>query len=333
MNRITLCRVNYLAMLLAGGLLVGSSALAMDIQLASSYSDANFHTKNLQLFASDVSTATAGKVLIKVSPNGTLLAPGKIFAGVREGKAQAGEVIMSSLSVQHPVFGMDALPFIVSSYGEALRMWDASRVVVEKTLAGQGLQLLYAVPWPPQNLYAAKPLTSAMNFKGARMRVYNPATKRIAELSGAVPATIESVNLEKAIAAQSLDLMITSSATGVDTKAWTGLGYYYRVNAWIPKNVVFMNAAAFNQLDGESRKQLLAAARAAEVRGWKMSEDSNTEAESQLAKNNIKIAPIDPYMRIYLDRMGEGLTREWLHQADKEESLILLKYVTERPVR
>ncbi|MEC5216028.1 TRAP-type C4-dicarboxylate transport system substrate-binding protein [Actimicrobium sp. GrIS 1.19] len=314
-------------------LVSGQAACATEIRLASAYSATNFHTRNLQLFAEDVARASNQAVQLKIFPNGSLHAPGEIFAAVREGKVQAGEVIMSSLSKQHPLFGLDALPFIVSGYGDARRMWEVSRAEIEKIMVAQGLQLLYAAPWPPQNLYSVKALGTQFDFKSARMRVYNPATRRIAELSGAIPVTVESNDLERAIASRSLDLMITSGATGVDANAWTGLGHYYQANAWIPKNVVFMNAAVFNQLDTQVRKMILDAAHAAEGRGWTMSEQSNQIAEQQLARNNVKVAPIDPYMRIYLDRLGERLTREWMRQAGKESSQILLQYIIERSGR
>jgi TRAP-type C4-dicarboxylate transport system substrate-binding protein len=314
-------------------MVLAQSACAIEIRLASAYSATNFHTRNLQLFAEDLSRESNQAVQLKIFPNGSLLAPGEIFTAVRDGKVQAGEVIMSSLSKQHPLFGLDALPFIVSGYGDARRMWEVSRAEIEKIMVAQGLQLLYAAPWPPQNLYSAKALGMQFDFKSTRMRVYNPATSRIAELSGAIPVTVESNDLERAIAARSLDLMITSGATGVDAKAWTGLSHYYQANAWIPKNVVFMNATVFNQLDPQVRKMILDAAHAAEIRGWTMSEQSNQVAEQQLARNNVKVAPIDPYMRIYLDRLGERVTREWMRQAGKEPSQILLQYIIERSGR
>jgi TRAP-type C4-dicarboxylate transport system substrate-binding protein len=53
---------------------------------------------------------------------------------------------MSSLEKEELLFGLDSLPFIVSGYDDAKRMWQASRPAVEKALEKRGLSVLYAVP-------------------------------------------------------------------------------------------------------------------------------------------------------------------------------------------
>jgi TRAP-type C4-dicarboxylate transport system substrate-binding protein len=212
-------------------------------------------------------------------------------------------------------------------------MWKVSRPAIEQAFSARGLQLLYAVPWPPQNLYARQPVNGILDFKGQRMRTYNPATERIAELTGARPARIEVVDLEQAIADGRLDLMLTSSWTGVETKAWSGMQHYYKVNAWIPKNAVFISRKVFDRLDSATQKVLLDAARAAEERGWTMSRESDMQYEAQLAAHHVAVSNIDPFMRRYLDRIGENLAREWLKQAGTEELKVLLQYTSERSQR
>lgn len=309
------------------------AATSVDIDIATAYGGDNFHTQNIQQFADDVKKLTGGNVNFKIYPSGTLLKPTEIFSGVRSGKAGGGEVIMSSLSKENVMFGLDSIPFIVSGYDDARRMWETSRPAVEKLLGQYGLQLLYAVPWPPQNLYAKREINTMKDFKGLSMRSYSPATERIAELIGAKPVTIQAVDLSKAIYDERLDLMITSSSTGVDTKAWSALKHYYKVTAWIPKNIVFIDQKQYSSLDKENRKKVGDAARMAEERGWRMSQDSDLRAESQLAANKINVSTIDFIIRSYLDRLGETLAREWLKKAGNDELSVLLKYTTERSTR
>lgn len=301
-----------------------------DIKIATAYAADNFQTKNLQQFANDVSVATKGAVTLKIFSAGSLLAPKDIFSGTRTGKADGGEVMMSSLAKEDAIFGMDALPFIVSSYDDARHMWDASRGTVAKALDARGLQLLYAVPWPPQNVYTNRPMTTTQDFRGQRLRTYNPATERIADLLGAKPVRIEVVDLARSIADDKFDLMFTSSWTGVETKAWSKMRYYYRAGAWFPKNVVFINKQVFEALQPAQKKALLEQASVAETRGWKMSQDSDAGYETQLAANNVTVSNIDPFIRHGLDRLGETLAREWLKQAGRDEWQVLLKYTTER---
>jgi TRAP-type transport system periplasmic protein len=306
---------------------------ASHIQVATGYSLENFQTRNLQQYADDVAKLTNGELRLTIHPAGTLIKPAEICNGVRDGKADAGEVILSSLAKESPLFGMDALPFIVSNYDDAWRMWEVSRPAIEQALSQRGLQLLYSVPWPPQNLFSRNPINTMQDFKGRRMRNYNPATERISELIGSQPVTIQAVDLSSAIADGKLDLMLTSSLTGVESKAWSKLQYYYKVNAWIPKNVVFIKKTVFDKFNTDTQKKLLEAARLAEKRGWNLSRDSDQDYENQLVVNKVRVSAVDPLIRTSLDRVGETLAREWLKRAGSEELKLLLKYTTERSMK
>lgn len=311
------------------------SAQTVHLKLATAYSADNFQTQNIMQFADDVKRATAGQIQIDVHPAGELLKPAAIFDGVKTGDvAQAGEVIMSSLSKEHVVFGLDTLPFFVNDYEDAKRLWRLSRPQVEKALDQRGLVALYAVPWPPQNLYANRPISTPQDFKGLRMRDYNAATERIAQIVGATAVKIEVLDLASAIADKKVDLMLTSSWTGGDAKAWTGMKYYYKVNAWIPKNIVFINKAVFNKLSADAQQKIIAAAQQAEQRGWQLCRAKDSEFEAQLAAHNMQIGGLDPFVRNFLDGAGEKVAHEYLkngHAEDAQElSQILVQYTLER---
>ena len=64
-------------------------------------------------------------------------------------------------------------------------------------------------------------------------------------LLGAVPVDVPMVQVGQALAEGRMDAMITSAVTGVENKVWGGLKHYYELNAWFPKNIVFVNAKAF----------------------------------------------------------------------------------------
>jgi hypothetical protein len=98
------------------------------------------------------------------------------------------------------IFGADGLPFLADSYDEAAKLYKAQKPLLEKKLGEQGMMLLYAVPWPPQGIYAKKPINSAADLKGVKWRAYSPATARIAELVGAQPVTVQAAELSQAMA-------------------------------------------------------------------------------------------------------------------------------------
>ena len=62
------------------------------------------------------------------------------------------------------------------------------------------------------------------------------------------------VDVDKALARGDIDSMVTSALTGVENKVWGRIRYYYEVNAWLPKNMVFVQTEAFEQLPSATRQ-------------------------------------------------------------------------------
>ena len=128
-------------------------------------------------------------------------------------------------------------------------------------------------------------------MQGLSWRVYNAGTERIAQIVGAYPVTIQAADLPQALATGLINAFMTSSATGYDTKAWETMTYFYDTQAWLPKNVTFVNKAAFDRLDKPTQDSLLKVAAAAEARGWWRSQDKTKWYGEQLAARGMKVLP------------------------------------------
>ncbi len=205
------------------------------------YGDNNFHTLNHVEFGKQLERATNGEITIKVHPSGSLFKHGEIKNAIRSGQAPIGEFLLSRLSNESPVFGMDSVPFLANSYADAKKLWDIQRPAVEKLLESQGLKVMYAVPWPPQGLYAKRSIEKLDDISGLKFRAYNAATERLAQLAKAVPTQVEVADLAQAFSTGRVDAMVTSPSTGYNNKAWDYLSNYYDVQAWLPKNIVVVN--------------------------------------------------------------------------------------------
>ena len=299
-------------------------------KLATGYRAESFHTRNLVQFAQDVERASAGALRIEVHAHNALFKLNEIPQAVQEGKAQAGETIMTNLVRDIPIAGADAVPFVVRSYADARRMWDVERPLIESHMASKGLKALYAVPWPPQGLFSINPVRSSADFKGTRMRTYNPGTVRIAELLGATPVDVPMVEVNQALSAGKLDSMITSALTGVENQVWGQIKQYYGINAWFPKNIVFVNQQAFEALPAPTRQAVTKAAAEAETRGWAMSAAVAEESVAELQRKGIKVdrAPAD--FDAELKRLGERFSREWVRSVGSEANQIFIPYYTQR---
>jgi TRAP-type C4-dicarboxylate transport system substrate-binding protein len=291
--------------------------------LPAAYPANNFHTENLAKFAEDVDKATGGKLKITVHANASLFKAPEIKRAVQGGQAQMGEVLLVNFQNEWQPFGIDGLPFLADSYDESMKLYKASKPALEKKLAEQGIMLLYTVPWPPQGIYVKKPINSAADLKGVKWRAYSPSTARIAELVGAQPVTVQAAELSQAMATGVIESYMSSGSTGYDTKTYEHIKYWYDTQAWLPKNAVLINKAAFDALDKPTQAAVLKAGADAETRGWALSQQKNGEYIDLLKKNGMTILPPSPQLKADMKKVGDTMLKEWLEKAGPEGQAVV----------
>jgi len=287
------------------------------------YSDTVFHTKNIHKFATEVKQLTNGQLNIQVHSGASLYKHPEIKRAVRSGQVPIGEVLISLLGNENPLFQVDSLPLLATSYDQARQLWQVSRPEIEALLDKQGLKLLYAVPWPPQGLYTKKPINVVEDMEGAKIRVYNALLSRLVELLGGNPSTVQSPEIPQAFSTGLINAMITSPSTGVSSQCWDFVSHYYDIQAWIPKNMVFVNKRAFDRLSPDTQNALLSTARHAEERGWEMSEQETAEKTRTLSSNGMFVLKPTPEFQISLDEIKTQMSVEWEATAGKSGAAIL----------
>jgi TRAP-type C4-dicarboxylate transport system substrate-binding protein len=314
--------------LAAGALALGALPVSAQTKwnLPSAYPNDNPHVENLNAFAKDVSDATGGKLQIAVHGGASLFKGPEIKRAVATGQAQAGEVLISILENENPIYGIDVVPFLATSFPEEMKLWKASRPAIEKHLAAQGIMVLFGVPWGPQGIYSKKELNTIEDMKGLKWRAYNVGTARIGEMVGAQAVTVQAAELPQALATGVVNSFMSSGATGYDSKVWETLTYFYDTRAWIPKNVTFMNKAAFDALDKPTQEAVLKAAKVAEERGWKMWENKTEWYHEEIAKKGMKVLKPSKALEDGFKKIGEQLTADWLKKAGAEGQQVVDAY-------
>jgi hypothetical protein len=122
------------ALLFCMSLLAGAACAQAQVKwdLPSGYATNTFQVQNLQTFAEGVDKATAGKLKITVHPNASLFKANEIKRAVQSLQVPAGEFILSGASNEAPVFGVDSIPFLATSYADSKRLDDASRPLLSR---------------------------------------------------------------------------------------------------------------------------------------------------------------------------------------------------------
>jgi TRAP-type C4-dicarboxylate transport system substrate-binding protein len=291
--------------------------------LPSGYGTNTFQVQNLQWFADEVAKASQGKLKITLHPSASLFKANEIKRAVQTGQTQAGEFILSGASNENALFGVDSVPFLATSYAEAKKLDEISRPYLEKLLASQGMKLLYTVAWPPQGLYSLKPVASMSDLKATKMRAYNPATTRIAEYVGAQPVTIQLAELPQGLATGTVQNFLTSSASGIDSKLYEHVKFFYDVNAWLPRNAVVVNQKAFDALDKATQDAVTKVAAEAGPRGWKISEQKDAEYLKELAAKGMTVDTSSDALKRELKLIGGRMSTEWMKSAGDDGKAII----------
>jgi TRAP-type C4-dicarboxylate transport system substrate-binding protein len=294
--------------------------------LATGYAPGNFHTENLEVFAKNVETATQGKLKIVVHSAASLFKLPEIKRAVQGGQAQAGEILLVAHENESPLFGLDGIPFLATSYAEAKKLQDIQVPALDKYLAAQGIKILYTVPWQPQGIFSKKPIASVADMKGMKWRSYSPSTAKMAELMAMQPVTIQAAELSQALATGIIETYISSSATGIDSKTYESLKYFYEAQAWLPKNAVIVSIKAFNALDKAEQEAVLKAAAQAQERGWKISEEKETAFKQTLKERGMTIEMPTPAFAADLKKVGDVLLAEWEKKAGAEGATLINAY-------
>ena len=291
--------------------------------MATPYPDATFHTQNIIEFAKDVNEASGGELSITVHSGGSLFKHADIKRSVQRGLIPIGETLISLLANENPIYTVDAIPFLATSYEGAKKLWEVSRPGIEAALAEDGLKVLYAVPWPAQGLYTADEVNSVADLEGVKFRAYNATTSELASLTGMVATQVEVPEIPTAFATGIVEAMITSPSTGANSKAWDFVSNFYDVQAWLPKNMVVVSESAFDGLSADVQAAVLEAAAKAETRGWEMSMAEAEAKKKILAENGMNVAAPSAELKDGLAEAGDKMVAGWLEKTGDEGKAIV----------
>jgi TRAP-type C4-dicarboxylate transport system substrate-binding protein len=301
-----------------------ASAEKWDMPMA--YAATNFHSEVGANFAQCVTDGTGGELEIVTHPSGSLFAGNEIKRAVQTGQANIGERLLSAHENENPLYGIDSIPFLVSSFDEHEKLWAIAEPAVAGALADDNLHYLYSVPWPPQGIYTKTDINSVEDLQGIKFRSYSTATARMAELTGMIPVQVEAAELSQALATGVAESFISSGATGYDRKVWEQLTNFYEVDAWLPRNAVFVNMDAWNGLDDETKAVMDDCAAKASAEGLERSKEYTQFTLDGLRENGMKVARASDQLMEGLRAVGATMTEEWLEKAGPEGVAIIEEY-------
>lgn len=307
--------------------LAAGAAVAETWDMPMAYAATNFHSEVGANFAQCVTEGTGGELEIVTHPSGSLFGGAEIKRAVQTGQANIGERLLSAHQNENPLYGVDSIPFLVGSFDEHEKLWEIAEPAITEALHEDNLHYLYSVPWPPQGLYFRDPVEKMEDMQGVKFRSYSTATARLAELTGMLPVQIEAAEISQAFATGVADSMISSGATGYDRKVWEHLNHFYVVDAWLPRNAVFVNMDAWNGLSDETKAVMNDCAAKAAEEGLARSKDYTQFTLDGLKEGGMSVEPASDTVMTGLKEIGATMTEEWLATAGDAGKAIVDQYM------
>ncbi len=303
-----------------------SAKAAMEWNLATPYPDKVFHTVNIKMFAKEVEERTNGEVKITVHAAASLFKHSEIKRAVRTGQVEMGEIQLSHFANENELFNFGTIPFMATTFEEAMLAWQAANPVIERILMKEGIRVLYAVPWPPQAFYARKKLDTVADMKDLKFRTYNRIGSRMAELLGAQPVLVSGAEVSQAFASGLIEAMVTSSAFGASIQAWDFVKYFHDTRAWLGVDEILVNERAFQSLSPKAQQVMLEAAAKAQERGLRLGKEANDASKKILADHGVVLVePSAEFMKAARAATAT-MVDEWIEKAGPEAKAIVEEY-------
>lgn len=324
----TLTRRNVLAALSAMPALsyLKAGNAATKLVLSSGFPESSHMLRNIHLFAQALNQGSGGELAMEAYGNAALYKLPETKRAVQTGQVQLGELFLAGMANEDPIYGLEALPFLVKDVKEAALLWQLQKPLVASRFEKSGLKLLFGVVWPGQSLFSKKPVQSFADLQGTKFRVQSPGTARLAELMKVTGVRVETADLPQAFLTGIIDGMYTSNATGAGAASWDYCKYIYETNAWYPKNVVFINNKVFEGLAPKMKELVLSEAAKAETRGWELEKGETEKANALLRKNGVQIAPPSAQLMAEFRKVGQVMADEWVATAGPEGKTLLQQF-------
>ena len=315
--------------LLAGTAIAAAAlpAAAETWDMPMAYAATNFHSEVGANFGACVTDGTGGDLEIVTHPSGSLFPGNEIKRAVQTGQASIGERLLSAHQNENPLYGVDSIPFLVSSFDEHESALGHCRAESGRG-AGRGqsaLPLLGPLAAAGLLLQQGNQRRSRI-WRATKFRSYSTATARLAELTGMLPVQIEAAEISQAFATGVADSMVSSGATGYDRKVWEHLNYFYIVDAWLPRNAVFVNMDAWNGLSDDAKAVMNECAATAKAEGLQRSKDYTQFTLDGLKEGGMTVTNASDTLTGELQAIGATMTEEWLATAGDDGKAIVDAY-------
>jgi TRAP-type C4-dicarboxylate transport system substrate-binding protein len=285
--------------------------------------ETNFMVQNATRFAEEVSAATDGQVNIAIKAGGSLgfKGPDQLTA-VRDGLVDMADINISQQVGVNPLFGVEGVPFLVSSMDELKKYHQFVRPAIEKIVEENNQKLLYMVPSPAQYVYLKVPVDSIDDFNGIPVRGADKNTVDVVSAMGMAGVAMPWGELIPALASGRVEGVATSATSGVDGKFLEFMKYIYPTNHTWGSNMVTINLDSWNRLTPEQQAAIEEVAARLEPEFWEVSRQGDLDSIKVMQENGMELVAISDELRAQMVEKAQQLQADFVARVPEAGAIV-----------
>lgn len=285
--------------------------------------ETNFMVENAERFAEEVEVVTGGEVVIDVKAGGSLgfKGPDQLTA-VRDGLVDMADINISQQVGVDPLFGVEGVPFLISSMDELRAYHEFVRPVFEQLAEENNQKILYMVPSPAQYVYLNQTVDEIGDFEGIPVRGADKNTVDIVSALGMNGIAMPWGELIPALASGRVKGVATSATSGVDGKFWEFMDYIYPTNHTWGSNMVTVNLDSWNRLTPEQQSAIEDVAARLEPEFWDVSRQGDIDSIETMTENGMELVEISDELRAEMVQRAEDLQAAFVARVPEAAEII-----------
>ncbi len=300
-----------------------SAFAAVQLNLADVLPDGNFMVANAKRYAEAVGKATGSEVVINVRPGGSLGFKGpEQLRAVRDGLVPMADILTTQQVGDEPLFGTEAIPFLVGSQAELRSLHKFLRPEFDKLAAKFNQKILYMVPSPQQYLFLKVKTDTADGLKGIKIRGADKQVVDTCNAAGMAGVIIPWGELTPALASGRVDGVATSATSGVDGKFWEFLKFVYPTNHLVSSNMVNINLDTWKKIPAAQQKAMEEVAAQMEPGFWDVSAQADRDALKKLTDNGMEVVQVPAAMMADIRKRAAPLQAEYLQRVPASAPIV-----------
>ena len=291
--------------------------------LSTAWGANNFHAQNAINFADAVRDATDGSVDITVHLSGEIgVKITEKLSAVENGIVQMADMLLFLQAGEAPLLGIDTLPYLIQGQDEMKTWLEVAGPSYDEIFAKHNQKVLYYVPWPSPGIYTKKPVVSADDISGQRIRAFNATSFEFLEKLGAAPVELPFGELAAAVAAGTVDGAATSTSTGVNSKLYQFTSDFNPLNWSTSPDAVTVNLDVWNELSDDERSKIEALADKMEAEFWAVSANEDSAKTAELVENGMKVSNADDSLKAKMAEAGKSMWAAFFKEVPEAEALV-----------